>query len=127
MSAEFNIIFGFSSGVKGFVEDQDQKLYGKDFVIIAMYARNGITYWFLCNKLDKKYVTPNIPRYSQEEATAVAQKYLDCYVNETVRFKDLWDNRVVFSMHPLEEYLAKRWTWNRFVAIGDAVHKVSIY
>jgi hypothetical protein len=127
MCTEFNIIFGFSSGVKGLVVGQDQRSHGKDFAILAVHAQGDTTYWFLWNKLDKKYLTPNIPRYSQGEAAVVAQNYLDYYVNETVKFKDLWDNRVTFSMHPVEEYLAKRWTWNRFVAIGDAVHKVFIY
>ena len=127
MVAEFSIIFGFSRGVKGLHVGQDQRIHGRNTAFLVLQAQNDTTYWFLWNKLDKKYISPNIPRFTQDEGTAEAEKHLNHYINESVKFRDLWDKRITFSMHPVEEYLAKRWTWNRFVAIGDAVHKVYNY
>jgi 2-polyprenyl-6-methoxyphenol hydroxylase-like FAD-dependent oxidoreductase len=122
--AEFKILFGISQGVKGLVEAQDQRIHSKDRVILVVQQKDEMTYFFLVMKLDKKYSTPHIPRFTKDDGVKMAEQFLDDYVTADVKFYDLWEKRVFFSLHPVEEYLAERWTWNRFVAIGDAVHKV---
>jgi 2-polyprenyl-6-methoxyphenol hydroxylase-like FAD-dependent oxidoreductase len=124
MSAEFNILFGMSKGSSRLPLGQDQRVHNKDCNILALHSKDNTVFWFLCTKLDKKYMTPNIPRYTKADAVEVAKRFLDYSVTETVKFGDLWEKRTIFSLHPIEEYVAHRWTWNRFVAIGDAVHKV---
>ncbi len=126
MSAEFNIAFGMSKvpGGAGLPPHQDQRIHDKDQSILVVYTEDADVYWFLYSKLDKKYTTPNIPRYTKAQAQEFAERFLDHSITETIKFGSLWEKRQIFSLHPVEEYLADRWAWNRFVAIGDAVHKV---
>jgi 2-polyprenyl-6-methoxyphenol hydroxylase-like FAD-dependent oxidoreductase len=126
MAAEFKIMFGISKGVEGLPISQDQHIYGKDCGVLLVHSKDNFTYWFMSIKLDKKYVTPNIPRYTKSDAVELAERYLDLKLNEHLTFATVWEKRTIFSLHPAEEYLADRWTWNRFVAIGDAVHKAVI-
>ena len=75
-------------------------------------------------KLDRKQYTPNISKYSQKDTEALVQSYLDLSITDHVVFRDVWDKRIMSNTVPIDEYLAERWTWNRFVCIGDAIHKV---
>jgi hypothetical protein len=42
-----------------------------------------------------------------------------------INFKDVWDNRVSFTLVALEEAEYKRWTWGRFAILGDGIHKMT--
>jgi 2-polyprenyl-6-methoxyphenol hydroxylase-like FAD-dependent oxidoreductase len=89
MSAEFNILFGISHGKTELPLSQDQRIHGKDYAFLVLHSKGDATYFFISTKLDKKYVTPNIPRYTKDEATEVAERFLDHPVTETVKFGDI--------------------------------------
>lgn len=85
---------------------------------------SGRVFWFLFEKMDKRYRYPDIPKFTDEEAETLARRYLDIRMTETNTFADLWENRVQFKLVALEEALHKKWTWERFVCAGDSAHKV---
>lgn len=85
---------------------------------------SGRVFWFLFEKMDKRYRYPDIPKFTDEEAETLARRYLDIRMTETNIFADLWENRVQFKLVALEEALHKNWTWERFVCAGDSAHKV---
>ena len=46
-------------------------------------------------------------------------------ITSEVNFKNLWDNRVSYTLVPTEEAQLKRWSWGRIACVGDGVHKMT--
>jgi hypothetical protein len=124
ITAEYKLLFGISKPIPGLPHDPDQSVVNKNFCFLIIPCSRGRFGWFIFAKLDRKVYAPNIPRYTQKDAEAMVQPYLDFSITERVLFRDVWDNRIVSGLAPQEEYLAERWTWNRIVCIGDAIRKV---
>jgi hypothetical protein len=81
-------------------------------------------YWFFFTKLDKRYHGNNIPRFRKEDANSHLRPYFDMPLNDKVTVKDLWETRLSYSYVPLEEAKYDNWTYDRFVFLGDSIHKV---
>jgi hypothetical protein len=124
IAAEYKLLFGISKAIPELPKSRDQRVANKDFCFLVVRCSRGRVGWFFFMKLDKKLYAPNIPRYTQKDAEAMVQPYLDFSITERVRLRDVWDNRIVSGLVPIQEYLAERWTWNRVVCVGDAIRKV---
>ena len=125
MAAEYSCTFGISSPVPG-IKTGDQIVSLNDgFAIMTLNGAEGIIFWFLIQKLDKKYFYPNVPRFTQADAVASCERARGAKVWNEITFGELWDNSDVVSMTALDEYILRTWTVGRMVCIGDSVHKVS--
>jgi hypothetical protein len=124
IAAEYCLLYGLSKPIPGLPHDPDQSVVNKNFCFLIVPCSRGRFGWFIFAKLDKKYYAPNLPRYSQKDADAFAEPYMDYSITERVLFRDVWNHRIVCGLAPQEEYLAERWTWNRIVCVGDAIRKV---
>jgi salicylate hydroxylase/FAD dependent monooxygenase len=122
--AEYRLLFGISNAFPNLPVGIDQRVAHKGFAFLTVQCSGGRCGWFFFQKLEERVCVPNIPRYSQKDAEAMVQPYMDYSITERVKFRDLWDNRIVSGLVPLEEYLAEKWTWNRIVCVGDAIRKV---
>ena len=85
----------------------------------------GKIFWFIFERLDKTYKTPNIPRYSRKDTDDFAAKFFDQDITSGVKFGDIWKNMTSSSLVPLEEAQLKRWTFGRMACVGDSVHKMT--
>ena len=101
-------------------------VYYHDYSAVAAAGVPGLVFWFLFVKAPKLTRTPNCPRFTDEDAENTIQKYGSSLVGPGYTVKDLWDARVKGTMVPLEEGIAKQWSHNRVVLMGDSVHKVRI-
>lgn len=125
MTAEYRLMFGISKPIPGLPHDPDQSVVNKNFCFLIVPCSRGRFGWFIFEKLDKKYYTPNIPRYTEKDAEIMAAKYMDFSITERILFRDVYNHRIASGLAPQEEYLADRWTWNRIVCIGDAIRKTA--
>jgi hypothetical protein len=101
-------------------------VYYHDYSAVAAAGVHGLVFWFLFVKASELTRTPNCPRFTDEDAENTIQKYGSSLVGPAYTVKDLWDARVKGTMVPLEEGIAKQWSHNRVVLMGDSVHKVRI-
>ena len=124
MAAEYSCAFGISSPIPGIKTGDQIASLNDGFSIMTLNGKGGIIFWFLIQKLDKKYFYPNVPRFTQADAVASCEKVRDTKVWNEITFGDIWDNSDVASMTALDEYILRTWTVGRIVCIGDSVHKV---
>ena len=124
MTSEYRCLWGLSNPVQGTIAGQLYKTYGKDTSYLIITGIDNKAMWFIFDKMDKKYRVPEIPKFTQADAEDLVQEHLSTRLTDQVTLGNLWNNRVSYSLLPLEEALYDKWTWGRFACIGDSAHKV---
>ena len=90
-------------------------------------ARPAGVFWFVFEKMDKVHRVPNLPKFTDDDALALAERSMQIQMTDKVKFAEMWRNRLAAKLVPLEEAMFQHWTWGRFVCIGDSIHKVCIH
>ncbi|POR36054.1 FAD binding domain-containing protein [Tolypocladium paradoxum] len=126
MSVEYSCVFGISGGISALkAGEQVMRIYnGRTLVVIP--SKDELVFWFLVQKLDRKYKYGDAPRFTSEEAVTQCLNLADAPIEEGVRFGDVWQKRQTFNMVCLEENLLKTWSFGRLVCIGDSIHKMTV-
>lgn len=129
ISAEFNCIFGYAEPIEGAnVKVGDcRRSYGKGRSTLVLVGDDLRLYFFMFHKLDRRYWGDEIPRYSKADLDREAKKLFDVFLDDHVTFKQVWEQRLFATMTPLEESQNEHWTSERFVCVGDSIHKVCSY
>ncbi|KIW90475.1 uncharacterized protein Z519_09121 [Cladophialophora bantiana CBS 173.52] len=65
----------------------------------------------------------NIPKFTDEDAVALAQRSSSVLLSGKVKFADLRENRLPYKLVLLEEGMFRHWIWGRLICIGDSIHK----
>jgi hypothetical protein len=121
-------MYAISGPVHGLDTGAVQVSLNRDEAFYWFVLKDGNVMWCMVEKLDKEYHLPNIPRYTEEDARVWAESKLDrVLVSDTlnhITLADLWKNREVVALVPVEEGDLKVWTSGRIVCVGDSVHKV---
>lgn len=125
MTAEYSCMYGVSKPVRGLSQGILYKTYGEDVSFLTAVGKQDRVFWFIFQKLDRKYTIPNIPQFTSEDAQAQASKLLARSITGRVVFRDIWEKRESCLLAPLEEAFFTKWTWGRFACVGDSAHKVS--
>jgi 2-polyprenyl-6-methoxyphenol hydroxylase-like FAD-dependent oxidoreductase len=126
ISAEYSCIFGIGNPVEGTVKPGDtHRSYAKNHSTLSFVGRGGKLYWFLFSKLEKKYYGNDIPRYTTADAEEAVKAFYQIHMTDTITFREVWEQRTFANMVCIEESKNEHWTSDRFVCLGDAVHKVS--
>ncbi|KAH7175960.1 hypothetical protein EDB81DRAFT_674481 [Dactylonectria macrodidyma] len=88
----------------------------------VMYITGRERAWiFLYQKLPKP--TQDRVSYTIDDIEAFVDEFKDFPVNDNLKVRDVWANKLTAGMSNLEEGVAKRWSWGRTVLVGDAAHK----
>jgi 2-polyprenyl-6-methoxyphenol hydroxylase-like FAD-dependent oxidoreductase len=89
----------------------------------VMYITGRERGWiFLYEKLPQP--TRERSFYTNKDVDAFALKFAEYPVNERLKVKDVYAERLTAGMSDLEEGIAKHWSWGgRIVLAGDAGHK----
>lgn len=74
------------------------QVLGHDISFLHSNDQSGRVFWFVVEKMDKVYQSPNIPRFSDDDAVALAQRSLSVRMNDKVKFADLWENRLAYRL-----------------------------
>lgn len=95
------------------------------WTLVVIPSKDDVVFWFLVEKLDRRYHYTDSPRYTTEDAAARCLQLADVPVYGNVCFGDVWERRSVVNMTVLHESVVKMWSCGRRVCIGDSIHKVS--
>ncbi|PWY86589.1 FAD/NAD(P)-binding domain-containing protein [Aspergillus sclerotioniger CBS 115572] len=61
--------------------------------------------------------------YTPEDIEAMAARFAEYPITETLRVKDVYAERFTAGMANLEEGILEHWGWGRMALVGDACHK----
>ncbi|KAL3425892.1 FAD binding domain-containing protein [Phlyctema vagabunda] len=126
LSAEYNCIFGFGTAVKApMVPGDGHRSYKKNYSSLTFVGKEGKLFWFLFSKLDKRYYGKDIPRYTKEDVEEGIKPFFDMHMTDNTTFDEVWENRTFANMVCVEESQFENWTADRFVCLGDAIHKMT--
>ncbi|KAL4864587.1 hypothetical protein BDV12DRAFT_201015 [Aspergillus spectabilis] len=125
LTVEYSCIFGISSAVTGLEVGEQVACFHDGFTIMTYQGLGGRVYWFVVEKLDRKYTYPHLPRFSQQDAINGCERLGGVWLRNTVHFRDVWANRETFAMTALEECVLRPWHSGRIVCIGDSIHKMT--
>ncbi|PYI12651.1 FAD/NAD(P)-binding domain-containing protein [Aspergillus sclerotiicarbonarius CBS 121057] len=124
LTAEYRCIFGMSSPIPGLMPGEQVNFFSPGLSIVTVPGKLGRVYWFLMQKLDRKYTWPNCPRFTDEDIALAAAQLDQVRIYKEITFGHVWKAREAVAMTPLEEGLLKTWSWGRMVLIGDSLRKV---
>lgn len=126
--SEYDAMFGVSK-LKGKAEDCDVAaaettvVFGQGITKL-FFQQSGMQFWALIFK-DKLHQPPKRWKATDDDMEEVAKRFSDCALNETVRFRDLWETRTRAGLLSVEEGVLSQWHAGRIVLVGDSAHKVS--
>jgi 2-polyprenyl-6-methoxyphenol hydroxylase-like FAD-dependent oxidoreductase len=80
-------------------------------------------YFFVYQRLDKPHYER--PRYTDEDAEALARNVMDHPVTDHLKFSDLWKAKKWATLVDYQEGFLDRWCGERVVLVGDSVHKAT--
>jgi hypothetical protein len=128
MTCEYACVFGVSV-----YESNDPELVPGTSHITYNEKRSGICivtsgnrkFWFLILKLERKFVFPDIPRFTKQNMEDTLAKHANFQVTNGTRLGDLSKTRSKLTMVALEEAVFTRWFDGRLAILGDAAHKVT--
>ncbi|CZR66056.1 uncharacterized protein PAC_15957 [Phialocephala subalpina] len=127
ISAEYNCIFGIGKPIEGgnLIPGDTHRSYLNGYSSLVFVGKDYSLYWFLFSKLDKKYVGKDIPKYTKAEIEEAVKPFFNFHMTDLIKFDKVWDNRTFANMTCVEEAVNENWTSDRFVCIGDSIHKVT--
>ncbi|KAH7342650.1 hypothetical protein BKA65DRAFT_595732 [Rhexocercosporidium sp. MPI-PUGE-AT-0058] len=125
LSAEYNCIFGLGKPIPGVIPGQTHRTYADGISTLSFVGEEGRMYWFLFSKLDKRYFGKDIPKYTQADMDKAVKAFLKIHMTESITWDQVWETRTFANMTCVEESKNENWTADRFVCLGDAVHKMT--
>ncbi|KGO40511.1 Monooxygenase, FAD-binding [Penicillium expansum] len=123
LPATYACIFGISKGVEGIEKGTLNSVFNEHFSYLVPSGPGDLTYWFLVRNMGKTYYGEDIPRFTKEEEEAFATEHFEDQITPTLQFSALYKSKVASAYSPLQEYVYKRWHFQRIITIGDASHK----
>lgn len=123
---EYCCIFGISKSTDLFKRTSQYVLGQGHSYLIASAPGNRI-YWFLFKKIQipVRGLYNQIPRYTETEKDALAERHYDDSLGDGLCFGHLYDLRITATLQALPEVVFNKWHYGRIVTIGDAAHKVT--
>lgn len=90
---------------------------------LLMSGPENKVYYFLFVKLPEPITADKTPRYSTEDARALAEEHRNDLVVDDCTFGQVFDNSISFGMTPIHEHVFEKWHYGRVITLGDAAHK----
>ncbi|GKU07493.1 zeaxanthin chloroplastic [Fusarium langsethiae] len=118
----YKCIFGISHPIDELTKGTHY-VYNDNFSYLVMSGPGGKWYWFLFVKLPVPLYGCEIPRYTKEDETKLAQEHSSDQITPDITFGDLYEARTNSTLTPLHEWVFQKWHYNRIITIGDAAHK----
>ncbi|BCR98501.1 FAD-dependent oxidoreductase [Aspergillus luchuensis] len=92
----------------------------KDYSVMYLSGRDR-GWIFLYERLPQP--TSDRVDYTTEDIEAMAARFADFPITDTLKVKDVYTERFTSGMANLEEGILQHWGWGRIVLAGDACHK----
>ncbi|CCF41015.1 FAD binding domain-containing protein [Colletotrichum higginsianum] len=117
-------IFGISKRPSNLPAGTQQMVHNMGWSYLIVGAPGNRTYWFLFEGVGETKYGKDIPRYTKEDTETLAMAHLKDPIYDNVTFGDIYKNRIMATLVPLEEYVFEKWHYKRIACIGDASHKI---
>lgn len=88
-------------------------------------GQEGRRFWFVFERTAKRYFEPNIPRFSKADEQKLVEDYKECHISGDITFDELYKRKISSVLVVLEEAQHDNWTVDRFVCLGDSIHKMT--
>ncbi|KAJ5087189.1 monooxygenase [Penicillium angulare] len=125
MISEYDCVFGISPETPGLIPGHTHRTFGEGYSFLTISSKNGRVYWFFFTKMDRKYASDKIPRFRPEDVDEHVAAWLHKPLTGDVPFRAVYERAFVKTHLPLEEANYRYWTKDRFVCIGDSIHKMT--
>jgi hypothetical protein len=130
-SSDYDVLFGISpqDPTASLLPDGRTviNVYEDDRSAIVTRARPDTVFWFFIIK-KTLYQGGDDPRYTQEHAQAVIDRYGGLVIVPNYTIKELWETRIRATFVPMEDGVVKQWSHGRVLLLGDySVHKVCFH
>lgn len=127
MTAEYICLFGISNPLEGLKEGDVDNMYDKGHSMLVITGKDGRIFWFYFERLSKPvhFHTDSFPRYTPKDAEDLAAKHGWRPWHDKYKLKDLWNNRITYTLVAMEEALFENWYWGRIATMGDNAHKMT--
>lgn len=118
-------IFGISPRPDSLEHPSQHIVHYHGWAYIVGTGPDDRAYWTLFDGLKKTEHGEDV-KYSKDDETALAKQHFGDHITETTTFGELYNNRSMSTLVPLEEYVFKKWHFRRIITIGDSAHKVRL-
>ncbi|KAJ6031555.1 monooxygenase [Penicillium herquei] len=125
MTSEYDCVFGISDPVPGLIPSESYRTFAEGYSILVIASKGGRVYWFFFTKMDRKYLAHEIPRFSQQDIHKHIAPWLHKPVTSSVTLADVYSKSSVKTHLALEEANFQLWCKDRWVCIGDSIHKMT--
>ncbi|KAJ5425759.1 hypothetical protein N7465_000829 [Penicillium sp. CMV-2018d] len=125
MTAEYQGLFGISKTSGSIASGDADFIYDHDRSSFIFSDNCGRICYFILQKMDRVYEMVEIPRFSQANAQAYAQRHADIQIRPDLTFGNLYEHSESSILVALEEAKFKQWSWGRIVCVGDSIHKMT--
>ncbi|KAH8592118.1 hypothetical protein B0O99DRAFT_549387 [Bisporella sp. PMI_857] len=125
MLSEYRCLFGISSSVPGLENNTQYRAFNEDWSFLVVPGKGDRCFWFIFERMDQTYHTSNIPQFTKADEPEFIKPYLKRYVSEHVTFDTIWKRKICTSLTALQEAQYSHWTFDRFVCLGDSIHKMT--
>ncbi|KAK0618981.1 hypothetical protein B0T14DRAFT_518347 [Immersiella caudata] len=125
LTAEYQCLFGVCMMAKGVRIGDGEYGYDHGRSSLVVCCKEGRTYYFIFQKMDKAYRGTGFPHYSKEETEEFAKAHFDMKIRPGVNFEALWKNTIAANLVVLEEGTFDIWTHGRIALVGDSIHKMT--
>lgn len=115
-----------SRGVRELEIGQQAMHINDGWSMVVIPSKDDLVFWFIARKLDRTYGYEDAPRFTDKDAAAECERYLDVQIWHGLKFGDIWAKRSHASMTVLQEGVFEKWSCGRVVCIGDSIHKMTV-
>ncbi|ROV93606.1 hypothetical protein VMCG_08112 [Cytospora schulzeri] len=122
----FKCIFGISKPGSMPQDMSNGQVLAKKCTMLIAQGSGRRAYFFLFVPVspDGPKYGKDIPRYTKEDEARLVEEYWDVpIVKGKLTFGDLYKQRIISTLVPLQEHVYKKWYYGRIMTIGDAAHK----
>ncbi|KFY40946.1 hypothetical protein V495_05159 [Pseudogymnoascus sp. VKM F-4514 (FW-929)] len=124
-SSDYGCISGRSSFCGDIEPCSRTSVCGKHYSYIINSGPDGHLYWSCFFKLEQRARGNNIPTFTEEDEREILDARSNDNITPTVKFRHLLDSKDYSTIFLLQEYVFRRWHFQRIITIGDAAHKIS--
>ena len=120
----YSCIFGISNPCPGIETGSYHSVFRQHSSYLILGGLNGRCYWFCFMNNMKKTTGPDIPQYSKAQEAEAIRAHANDHILPDLTFGDIVARKISSTLTPLEEYVYKKWHFDRILTIGDSCHKV---
>ncbi|KAL2867613.1 FAD-dependent oxidoreductase [Aspergillus lucknowensis] len=117
-------LFGTSHGLAQVKPTDYWMTARQDRHYLVCSAPNGLTFWFVFFTTRKQGATGDTPWYPDEQKERYATEFASDQIRPDVTLGDLYRTSTNTGVVPVEEFVLKRYFYQRILLLGDSAHKM---